>query len=236
MPGTAREEVIDLRPIGLTLKSLRDQAGLSQADVAKWLSIQYKPTHAGSISDWERAKSMPNAEHLIYLCRLYRVESVQAVFMGGKAGLNDLGVRKLQEYAALLEESARYAYTPEPEAPRVLRLYALPASAGTGAFIDSGQYEWIEADPSVPPTADFGVPVRGDSMYPRFADRQVVWVHEQPFVENGEIGIFFYEGDSYIKKYEQGPGGPLLVSINPEYKPIPITDMDSFTVYGKVVG
>jgi len=228
--------VIHLQPIGLTLKSLRDNAGLSQADVAKWLSLQYKPTHAGSISDWERGKSIPNAEHLLYLCRLYRVDNALAVFMGQKPGLNDLGVRKLQEYAMLLEESSRYAYMPEPETPRMLRLYALPASAGTGSFIDSGQYEWIEADTAVPPTADFGVPVRGNSMYPRFTDRQVVWVHEQPFVENGEIGIFFYEGDSYIKKLEQGPSGPLLVSINPDYKPIPITDMDSFIVYGKVVG
>ena len=225
-----------MRPIGLTLCALRDEAGLSQAEVAKWLSERYKPTKSSAVSDWERGKGMPNAEYLLYLCQLYRVENVLTVFMGKKAGLNDLGIRKLQEYALLLEESNRYAYAPEPEAPRVLRVYDLPVSAGTGSFLDSDDYELIEVDATVPLSADFGVPISGDSMYPRFADRQVVWVHEQPYVENGEIGIFFYDGDSYIKKFDQNHEVPLLISINPDYKPIKITDMDSFMVFGKVVG
>ena len=122
-----------MRPIGLTLSALRDASGLTQGDVAKWLSAKYKPTKARAVSDWERGKGTPNAEHLLYLCQLYRVENVQTVFMGKKPGLNDLGIRKLQEYAALLEESDRYAYIPEPEASRMLRLYCLPASAGTGS-------------------------------------------------------------------------------------------------------
>ena len=225
-----------MRPIGLTLSALRDVAGLTQGDVAKWLSAKYKPTKARAVSDWERGNGTPNAEHLLYLCQLYRVENVQVVFMGKKAGLNDLGVRKLQEYATLLEESGRYTYVPEPEAPRMLRLYSLPASAGTGSFMDSDDYEWIEVDGTVPLSADFGVPVSGNSMYPRFADSQVVWVHEQPSVENGEIGIFYYDGDSYIKRLEQDHKGLSLVSINPEYKPIRVTEMDSFSVFGKVVG
>ena len=228
--------MINLQPIGLMLCALREEANLTQIEVAKWLSAKYKPTKSSAVSDWERGKGMPNAEHLLYLCLLYRVENVLSVFMGKKAGLNDLGIRKLQEYVALLEESHRYAYIPEPEAPRMLRLYALPASAGTGSFMDSDDYEWIEVDDTVPLSADYGVHVSGNSMYPRFADRQVVWVHEQPSVENGEIGIFYYEGDSYIKRFEHGRNGPLLVSINPEYKPIQITDMDSFTAFGKVVG
>ena len=236
MSGNPRYEVIGLRPIGMTLCALRDESGLSQAEVAKWLSAKYKPTKASAVSDWERGKGMPSAEHLVFLCQLYRVENVLSVFMGKKAGLNDLGIRKLQEYAMLLEESDRYAYMPEPEAPRMLRLYSLSVSAGTGAFMDNDDYELIEADATVPLSADFAVPVSGDSMYPRFTDRQVVWVHTQPSVENGEIGIFYYEGDSYIKRLEQGSKGPLLVSINPKYAPIRITDMDSFRVFGKVVG
>ena len=225
-----------MRPIGLTLCTLRDEVGLSQAEVAKWLSDRYKPTRASSISDWERGKASPNAEHLLHLCQLYNVENVLTVFMGKKAGLNDLGIRRLQEYAVLLEESSRYAYAPEPEAPRVLRVYTLPASAGTGSFIESDDYELVEVDATVPHSADFGVPISGNSMYPRFTDRQVVWVHEQPTLENSEIGIFFYDGNSYIKKFERNHQVPLLISINPEYKPIEIIDFDSFKIFGKVVG
>jgi phage repressor protein C with HTH and peptisase S24 domain len=115
-------------------------------------------------------------------------------------------------------------------------VYNLPVSAGLGEYLDSDDYEEIEVDATVPLSADYGVRVSGDSMYPRFTDKQVVWVHEQPAVDSGEIGIFYYQGGAYIKKLEDGGEGLRLISINPVYKPIRITDPDSFRVFGKVVG
>ena len=73
-------------------------------------------------------------------------------------------------------------------------------------------------------------------MYPRFSDKQVVWIREQPTVEYGEIGVFYYQGDSYIKKLEVDGDGLNLISVNPNYDPIRVTDMDGFRVFGKVVG
>ena len=89
---------------------------------------------------------MPNAEQLLYLCDLYQVDNVRVVFLGRNGGLNDIGVRMLQEYAELLEESGRYAFTPEPKALRKLRLYDIPVSAGVGEYLDSDNYELIEVD------------------------------------------------------------------------------------------
>jgi SOS-response transcriptional repressor LexA len=225
-----------MRPIGMTLSALRNASNLSQNDVAKWLSAKYKPTKARAVSDWERGKGMPNAEHFLYLCQLYHVDNVQVIFAGKESGLNDLGIRKLQEYATLLEESERYANKPKPESARVLRLFSLPVSAGTGSFMEDDHFEWIEADDTVPFSADFAVPVSGDSMYPRFADRQIVWVHKQASIENGEIGIFGYNGNAYIKRFDSNHSIPLLISINPIYKPIRIVDTDSFIIFGKIVG
>jgi len=225
-----------MQQVGATLRVLREESGLSQIQVAQWLSGKGKPVSPKTISGWERGLNMPNADYFIYLCDLYGVNNVPLSFLGRKTGLNDLGVRKLQEYAVLLEQSDKYIYVPDPEPARILRLYYLPVSAGIGEYLDSDDYEEIEVDATVPLSADYGVRVSGDSMYPRFTDMQVVWIHEQPVVDHGEIGIFAYQNEAYIKRLQQDKKGLYLVSINPEYKPIKINDTDSFRVFGKVVG
>ena len=235
---------IKLQPIGITLRALREEAGLSQIDVAEWLSKKYKPIKSKAISSWECGGSSPNAEQLLHLCDLYRVENVRVTFLGKSAGLNDLGVQKLQEYSQLLEESKRFRYAPlnnitiQPEVSpvRTLRLYDLPASAGFGQYLDSENYELVNVDSTVPLSADFGVRVSGDSMLPKFNDRQVVWVHEQPTIEDGETGIFSYDGESFIKMFKRDKDGIRLVSTNKEYGDVFISDMDVFRVFGKVVG
>ncbi len=225
-----------MQPIGSTLRVLRTQARLSQAEVAEWMSSHYKKTRSKMISAWECGDNMPNAEQILHLCDLYGVDDVLLTFMGKQGALNDIGLKKLHEYAELLKESKRYTRAPEPEPIRELRLYDMPVSAGTGSYLDESSYDLIEADASVPASADYAVKVRGDSMLPRFLDGQIVWIHKQPTLENGEIGIFYYDGESYIKKLEDKRTGLRLISLNPEYTPIQIRDMDSFRIFGKVVG
>ena len=90
----------------------------------------------------------------------------------------------------------------------------------------------IEVDNTVPAMADYAVRVSGNSMVPRFVDQQIIFIHGQPTLDEGEIGIFYLNKDTYIKKLGKGS----LISINPEYDPIPIGDNDEFRVFGKVVG
>lgn len=115
---------------------------------------------------------------------------------------------------------------------RLLRLYDIPVSAGLGNYLDDGSYEMIEVDNTVPYLADYAVRVSGDSMIPRFVDQQIIFIHEQPSLNEGEIGIFCLNSDTYIKKL----GKACLISFNPEYAPIPLRDHDEFRVLGKVVG
>lgn len=115
---------------------------------------------------------------------------------------------------------------------RSLRLYNLPVSAGGGDYLEGDDFELIEVDELVPDTADYAVRVNGNSMMPRFVDRQIVFIQEQPELEIGEIGIFCLNNDAYIKRLGQG----MLISLNPDYEPIPIGDHDEFKIFGKVVG
>ena len=115
---------------------------------------------------------------------------------------------------------------------RLLRLYDIPVSAGLGSYLDSSDYEMVEVDSLVPDSADYAVRVSGDSMVPRFVDRQIVFIHAQPTLDEGEIGIFCLNSDTYLKRFERGR----LISLNPAYDPIQIQDYDDFKVFGKVVG
>jgi len=120
-------------------------------------------------------------------------------------------------------------------APRILRLYDIPVSAGSGNFLDDSSYEEIEAPSYVPVAVDFALRVSGDSMNPLIKDGQVIWVKEQEVLGNGDIGIFAYSGDVYCKKLIANGSKAYLRSLNPMYEDIEIKDDYGFKVIGKVV-
>ena len=59
---------------------------------------------------------------------------------------------------------------------------------------------------------------------------------KQDIPENGEIGIFYLNGDAYIKKLQEDKNGVFLISLNEKYFPIPVGENDSFDILGKVIG
>ena len=86
----------------------------------------------------------------------------------------------------------------------------LPVSAGTGAFLDEGNFEMVSfPESSIPDGAEFGVRVSGDSMEPVYHDGQIVWVQQCETLRTGEVGVMIYDGQGYIKAYaEQEPDDP----------------------------
>ena len=115
---------------------------------------------------------------------------------------------------------------------RHLKLYNVPVSAGMGNFLADGGYEMIEVESTVPESADYAVRISGDSMMPRFVDKQIVFVHEQSVLDEGDIGIFYLNNEAYIKKLGKG----CLISLNTSYAPIMLKEYNMFKVLGKVVG
>lgn len=112
-------------------------------------------------------------------------------------------------------------------------VYDQGASAGTGVFLDSSDYEMVTMpEDRMTRKANFAVWVSGNSMEPKFSDGDLVLVRTQPTVEIGEIGIFILNGDGYIKKM----GHNKLISINPAYDDIEIGEWDELYCKGKVLG
>lgn len=108
-------------------------------------------------------------------------------------------------------------------------------SAGRGAYISDEPPEEFEIDANIYPKADMVITIKGDSMTPQYSDGNRILVHKQPYLENGQIGIFRLNGESYIKKYHVDSDKITLVSLNPKYPPININEGDDFAIEGRVL-
>ena len=223
------------------LRHLRTERGWSQAELGQKLEAMGCGTSQKAVSRWERGSSEPNIRQFVALCELYDLRDVPAVFCSRRPAretLNAAGQKRVLEYIRLLEQDAEFSLHPRERRSAALRtipLYDLPVSAGTGQFLDSSDYTLLEADGSVPLSATFAVRVRGDSMLPRFADRQIVYVKQQQTLQPGEIGIFVLEGDAYCKQLAVEEDGAFLISLNPAYPPIPVREFSELRILGKVV-
>lgn len=229
--------------IGEIISRTREERNISQKELANLLSLENVYVTNQAISKWENGSTIPNAMQFLAVCKILEITDIYKTFIGAKKSaydrLNHDGKQKVMEYIDLLIRSGLYteSITDAEIIPfRSLPLYHISVSAGTGQFLDSDNYDMIDVGEDVPSSADFGVRISGDSMEPRFAHGQIVWVHQQQSIHHGEVGIFLYNGDAYCKKFEQNESGVQLISYNKAYAPIEITDNSEFRVFGKVVG
>lgn len=116
----------------------------------------------------------------------------------------------------------------------IIPFYRTPASAGTGSWLnDDTPVEYTNVPKTEKSsTADFMLEVRGDSMQPKFFDGDRVFVKHSESIYEGEIGVFILNSESYIKKMGKGE----LISLNPAYNPIKLTEYDDIRCAGKVIG
>ena len=229
--------------IGKILSKRRKQIKMKQSELSKCLESHNCYVKSNSISSWETGASMPNAAQFLAVCEIMGITDIYETFIGTNPNnpiseLNEEGQAKVLEYIELLIQSGRYQKQSAEVIPftRKIKLFNIPASAGTGEFLDSDDYEEITVGNEVPASSDFGIRINGDSMEPQFINGQVVWVEQMQELANGDIGIFFLDGNAYCKKLQITEHGTYLVSLNPRYEPIPVTETSSFRVFGKVVG
>ena len=105
------------------------------------------------------------------------------------------------------------------------------ASDGTGTYLGPEAFETIYVqDNDLTRRASFGVPVSGDSMEPRYHNGDILVVEGAEEIEPGEIGVFSVDGSGYVKELGDGE----LISLNPAYDPIPMTE--STWCHGRVIG
>ncbi len=235
-------------PFAQTLRNLREQSGLTQEQLAASLGIS-----KSAVSMYEQGNRQPDFETLEAIADHFNVD--MNLLLGRKAGdaadarLLSWGTPLLRAYAAAIrptQEAAcavlglkhvRPGKPPATASAKVeMLVFNYPAAAGQPLYAED-DYERIPFDPSdVPAGADFGIRIRGDSMYPTIEDGAIVFVHKQFNLEPREIGIFMINDEAVCKRFGRKGSGVYLQSDNPKYAEMPIRDFSHFYVVGKVLG
>lgn len=117
---------------------------------------------------------------------------------------------------------------------KIVRLfcYAQPVSAGTGAHLDDEDGDILDVVMNMETArADFCVRVSGHSMEPEYKNGDILLIHAQPDIEEGEDGIFVIDGAGYVK--EKGPD--CLISKNYNYPDIFPEEGIEIKCLGKVI-
>ena len=251
--------------LGSRLSLARREKKIRQGQFVKQLEEYGISMTASSYSCWETGVRTPNAYQLLALCRALDIEDISGYFLEGAArgtgpeSLNDEGQALVEQYIRLLKKSGDYDRDPgeaPEEAPDNIvefDLYLQAASAGTGQFLDSDVHDRIALPRSVVPAGtQFALRITGDSMEPAYYSDQLAFVKRTVTLRPGDVGIFLLDGESYIKRYEEEMPGeeemddylyssgnvqkkPVLVSFNPKYDPIRVTQHNNFAVVGKVL-
>ena len=226
------------------IKEYRLRKGMTQQELAEALG----ESSGRVIYHWEKGSGRPDCEKIAKLCDLLDVSADELIgckVMHHRPTATEWNM--IQKYRALDEhgkeivdylievEHKRIAVAEKKPKLRMLKIdyYALPASAGTGNFLDSEfAEELLVPESDIAENADFVISVGGDSMEPTFHNGDKVFVEKCDSVDIGEVGIFVVNGDVYIKEL----GNKCLVSHNEKYKPIRIGENDSVYCCGRVTG
>lgn len=230
-----------MNDLGKTIAKHRKEHKIKQSELAlklEYYDIFVKPN---TVSAWESGLSIPNSKQLLAICEILNIYDIYTEFVNPNPinpfrNLNETGVAKVMDYIHLLEKSGEYK-TADIIPIHILRerkVFYTTVSAGTGSFLDGEDYE-MYTSPDIPEEASFGVYVSGDSMEPRYHNEELIWIEQTEQLEDGEIGIFYLDGNAYVKKFQNNENGTYLVSLNKKYDPIPITENNSFKIFGRVL-
>ena len=96
---------------------------------------------------------------------------------------------------------------------------------------------YIEANPQDP--ADFALICKGSSMRPRLIDGDVVLIHQQPTVDNGQTAAVLIGEEATLKRvYFPDREHIILSPENPDFSPMSFAkeELNNIKILGKVVG
>lgn len=224
------------------LDSHRKEKGFSQLELAEQLTHYGVNVSNAAISAWEKISASPMQNQLLILCKVLGITDIYNEFIGfnpddAMVRLNEEGKAKVLEYINLLLSSDQFRKKEATIIPfrTKIKWSLLASSAGTGEFLDDENFEIIEVGENVPEEADFGLALNGDSMEPRYHDKQAVWVQHTDTLSSGKIGIFYLDGMTYCKQLKQDKDELFLIFLNSKYEPIKVNADSTFKVFGRVL-
>ena len=196
--------------IGSYIKSLRNERGYSQEELGALLGVQ-----RAAVQKWE-CGTVKNLKR-------DTIKKLSAIFGVDPSSFIDNDYMSYKNVCAL---------------PQMNRIPILGTIAcGTPIFAT----ENFDGETIVPEDikADFALRCTGDSMIDaRIMDGDIVYIRQQPTVENGEIAAVLVDDEATLKRVYLNDDTLTLVACNSKYQPFVFTgeQLDKIIILGKAVG
>lgn len=193
-----------------------------------------------TVSDWINAKTYPRIDKIEILANYFNIKKSDLV---EKQTDKQIDISPVYNQLTDIRKHKVYSYAQQQLDEQNSNLNEkrsiyLVGSSAAGLPLDYGDLDAELIDLSnIPKKADKAIHIKGDSMEPKIANNSIIFYHEQPTLEIGEIGIFEINGSAVTcKKYyvDYGSKKIVLKSINPKYEPMYFTG-DQVRILGKVV-
>ena len=207
------------------LRSLRQEKGWSQQRLADELKLS-----KSSVNMYERGEREPGFETMESIADLFNVD------MNYLYGRTDI---KIADPIIRTDIHAPRPIPPGFEPVPKMRKVPLIGSIACGDPITAEQN--IEKMVDVPENirCDFSLTCHGDSMIDAgIHDRDVVYIHIQPEVENGQIAAVRIGEEATLKRVYYSGGTLTLMPANPAYAPMVYTgpQLEEVQIEGRAVG
>ncbi|MDK8134764.1 XRE family transcriptional regulator [Lactobacillus iners] len=210
----------------LTMEELGQKLGKATSSISRWVSGERYP----KIEEIEQIAIFFNTDIYTLIFGFNYNENSKSNILTVYNQLTDIRKHKVYSYAhqQLDEQNSNLN--------KKRSIYVVGTSAA-GEPIEYGDFDSEMIQTDVPAKADKAIHIKGDSMEPKIASNSIIFYHEQPTLEIGEIGIFEINGSAVTcKKYyvDYESKKIILKSINPKYEPMYFA-RDQVRILGKVV-
>lgn len=242
--------------LGSVLREHRIKEKITVKQVSDFLTNKGFRASEKTIYSWEKGGSQPSPDVFLLLCRMYNISNILETFGYNKEKKDSFAlsiddIEHIKKYHNLddcskmvvdtiidfelkrIEENVLKNSEAVEENIVYINFAQNSASAGSGdvLFGDIDDAPLALVENRITNKADFAVRVNGNSMLPNFSNGDIVLASKQP-VDNGDIGLFVVNGNGYIKK----KGSRELISLNPKFDNVQISEYDTVYCMGKVIG
>lgn len=167
-------------------------------------------TTPGYLMGWEN----PHVTTINMLEGLNCVRRHPSIYLNNDGIDNIIESLSPDEIEALLKEMNIHPLPPTKKVPLLGKIACgepITAEENIDDYVDVPEYVH----------ADFALTCQGDSMInARIMDGDIVYVRQQPEVENGEIAAVLIDGEATLKRVFYGKGTIMLQAENPTYQPM----------------
>ena len=162
---------------------------------------------SGNISDWKSGKATPTNAVLMAIANYL---GTTADYLLGKTDKKEKPSAKSEDPNAVFLDDKKIYMLPIYES----------VSAGFGAQAQDNILDYLPCYITNQPEAEESlcIKVKGDSMYPKIEDGDIIQVHKQTSVDSGSIAVLLIDGEEgVVKRVVYGDDWIELHSINPMY-------------------